>query len=78
MKKNIHVIFICLILLIEMNIASSTNLSDEKITNTKKIYSPNILLDEDFSGSFPPAGWSTDYWTQCNESCMSEPPCACL
>ena len=37
-----------------------------------------VLLDEDFSGSFPPDGWSTDWWTQCNISCVIEPPCACL
>jgi len=38
-----------------------------------------VLLDEDFSGAFPPEGWSTDWWTQCNSSCGgSEPPCALL
>jgi len=38
----------------------------------------NILIDENFSGTFPPNGWETNYWTQCNESCGNEPPCACL
>jgi len=26
------------------------------------------LLSEDFSGTFPPAGWTTDYWTQSSTS----------
>jgi hypothetical protein len=40
--------------------------------------SGSCLLEEDFSGSFPPEGWETDYWTQCNSSCCHESPCACL
>ena len=36
-----------------------------------------ILLDEDFSDTFPPEGWETDYWLQCNDNCSSDPPCAC-
>ena len=44
-----------------------------------KINASNVLLDEDFSGTFPPDGWSTDYWTQCYSSCCGpEPPWACL
>ena len=46
---------------------------------TVTITDGNYLLDENFSGAFPPEGWSTDWWTQCNSSCCSpEPPCACL
>jgi hypothetical protein len=38
---------------------------------------PTVLLDEDFSGDFPPEGWSMDGWEQYNSSCCgSEPPCA--
>ena len=33
-----------------------------------------VLLDEDFSGSFPPDGWSTDWWTQCNIEGFEKPP----
>ena len=46
---------------------------------TVAITDGNYLLDENFSGTFPPEGWSTDWWTQCNSSCgYSEPPCAWL
>jgi len=40
--------------------------------------SGSLLLEEDFSGTFPPEGWETDSWTQCNSSCCHESPCACL
>ncbi len=40
--------------------------------------SGSLLLEEDFSGSFPPEGWETDSWIQCNTSCCKDPPCACL
>jgi hypothetical protein len=43
-----------------------------------KMDSPTVLLDENFSGTFPPEGWSTDWWTQCDRGCDIEPPCACL
>jgi len=44
-----------------------------------KINTSTVLLDEDFSGPFPPDGWSTDWWKQCNSSCCGpEPPWACL
>ena len=43
-----------------------------------KNQSGSLLLDEDFSGPFPPEGWETDSWTQCNSSCCHESPCACL
>ena len=40
--------------------------------------SSSTLMWEDFSGSFPPEGWETDSFTQCNDSCSPDPPCACL
>ncbi len=48
------------------------------ITSATTVYSATVLLDENFSGTFPPDGWSTDWWTQCNIGCGIEPPCACL
>jgi hypothetical protein len=41
-----------------------------------KMGSPTVLLDENFSGTFPPEGWSTVYWVQNISSGCSEPPCA--
>ena len=39
--------------------------------------SPTVLLDENFSGTFPPEGWETGFFNQSNLSCCdSEPPCA--
>ncbi|KYK25231.1 hypothetical protein AYK24_10445 [Thermoplasmatales archaeon SG8-52-4] len=35
------------------------------------------ILNESFSGSFPPEGWETDYWSQCSDNCSPDPPCAC-
>ena len=43
-----------------------------------KNQSSSILMEEDFSGPFPPEGWETDSWVQCNDSCSPDPPCACL
>jgi hypothetical protein len=40
--------------------------------------SSSTLMWEDFSGSFPPEGWETDSFIQCNDSCSPDPPCACL
>ena len=40
--------------------------------------SVKMLLEEDFSGTFPPEGWETDSWEQCNSSCCHDPPCACF
>ena len=37
-----------------------------------------LLMEEDFTGTFPPEGWITDSWTQCNSNCCHESPCACL
>jgi len=35
----------------------------------------DIILEEDFSGSFPPEGWSTDWWEKSNTSyACGEPP----
>jgi hypothetical protein len=50
-------------------------------SNPSEIYfkmdSPTVLLDENFSGTFPPEGWETGFFGQNNSSCCdSEPPCA--
>ena len=47
------------------NIELSSDLLDERVTETTST-KRTVLLDEDFSGSFPPAGWTTDYWKQSN------------
>lgn len=57
---------------------SSFNLLNKKVINYSMVHSPTVLLNENFSGTFPPDGWKTDYWVQCNESCYFDPPCACL
>ena len=44
-------------------IKSSNAILDEKVTETSSTLQ-NFLLDEDFSGEFPPFGWETDFWTQ--------------
>lgn len=46
---------------------SSTVLLDEKVTKTTATIQ-TVLLDEDFTpwGVFPPAGWTTDSWSQSN------------
>ncbi len=55
------------------------NDSNYNASLTVAITDGNFLLDENFSGIFPPDGWSTNSWTQCNLSCCGfEPPCACL
>ena len=42
-----------------------------------KMDSPTVLLDENFSGAFPPDGWETGFFVQNNSTCCdSEPPCA--
>jgi len=53
---------------------SSTDSLNEKVTMATMKHSATVLLDENFSGSFPPDGWSTDWWKQCN---CSGDPCAC-
>jgi hypothetical protein len=40
--------------------------------------SSTLLMEEDFSGPFPPEGWETDSWVQCNDSCSPDPPYACI
>jgi len=78
MKRKIVGLFFCMMLITGMNFASSTNSFNEKNTITKKTHSQDYLLYENFSGTFPPEGWSTDWWTQCNGSCRPESPCACF
>ena len=68
------------ILLIGMSVVSSMGYTTMK-TNFSVINSimdsPIVLLDENFSGTFPPEGWETGFFNQSNLSCCdSEPPCA--
>ena len=37
---------------------------DENTINKTILYSSSILLFENFSGTFPPDGWETDYWNE--------------
>ena len=81
MNKTVIVIGI-IFFLIGASVVSSTAYNAIE-SNPSDIYykmnSPTVLLFENFSGTFPPDGWSTDWWTQCNYSCVgTEPPCACL
>ncbi len=76
-KTLVIVIFI---LLIGMSVVSSMGYTTMK-TNFSVINSimesPIVLLDENFSGTFPPEGWETGFFGQNNSSCCdSEPPCA--
>ena len=69
-----------LILFIGMSVVSSMGYTTMK-TNfsviNSKMGSPTVLLDENFSGTFPPEGWETGFFGQNNSSCCdSEPPCA--
>ena len=69
-----------LILFIGMSVVSSMGYTNMKtnfsVINTK-MDSPTILLDENFSGTFPPEGWETGFFGQNNSTCCdSEPPCA--
>jgi hypothetical protein len=69
-----------LILFIGMSVVSSTGYIAIE-TNPSDIYykmnPPTVLLDENFSGIFPPEGWETGFFDQNNSSCCdSEPPCA--
>ena len=69
-----------LILFIGMSVVSSLGYTTIK-TNfsfiNSKMDSPIVLLDENFSGTFPPEGWETGFFNQSNSSCCdSEPPCA--
>jgi hypothetical protein len=67
------------ILFIGMSVVSSTGNTTMKtnfsVINTK-MGSPTVLLDENFSGIFPPGGWETNTFEQNNSICCdSEPPC---
>jgi hypothetical protein len=78
MNKTILVIGI-IILLIGAGVVSTTGYI-AKESNPIEIYfkmdSPTVLLDENFSGTFPPEGWETGFFDQNNSSCCdSEPPC---
>jgi hypothetical protein len=50
----------------------------EIYNQTNHNQSSSIIMWEDFSGTFPPEGWETDSFIQCNDSCSPDPPCACL
>ena len=79
MVKKLLVLSI-LFLFIGMSVFSSTGkMTKNNFLSEESIFNDDPLLYENFSGPFPPKGWSTDYWTQCNTSCCGqEPPCACL
>ena len=49
----------------DTKIELSTDLLNERVTKTSST-KQDVLLDEDFSGEFPPSGWSTDFWEQSN------------
>jgi len=79
MNKNVLVIGI-IFLLTGAGVVSSTGYI-AKESNPSEIYfkmdSPTVLLDENFSGTFPPEGWETGFFGQNNSGCCdSEPPCA--
>ena len=59
------------------NYGSNTEISDVNIQVTK--YEENsIIFEEDFSGTFPPEGWTTDWWNQSyTNKAGGEPPEAC-
>jgi hypothetical protein len=78
MKKTVLVIGI-IFFLIGASVVSSTG-KIAKGSNPSDIYnkmdSQDVLLDENFSGTFPPEGWRTISFDQNNSSCCdSEPPC---
>jgi hypothetical protein len=65
--------------LLVKNYGNNTETFDaQMVINNQSNQSSSLLLREDFSGPFPPEGWETDSWTQCNDSCSPDPPCACL
>ncbi len=69
-----------ILLLIGASVVSSTGYIATE-SNPSDIYfkmdSPIVLLDENFSGTFPPEGWETGFFGQNNSTCCdSEPPCA--
>jgi len=69
-----------IILLISMSVVSyaryNATVSNLSSINSKMV-SPTVLLDENFSGTFPPDGWETGFFGQNNSTCCdSEPPCA--
>jgi hypothetical protein len=63
-----------------MSVFSTTGkMMKENLLPEVSLKNKDLLLYEGFSGPFPPEGWETDHWTQCNTSCCGqEPPCACL
>jgi hypothetical protein len=48
----------------DVMIFSSYNLQNDSRLDIRN--DRDVLLYENFSGAFPPEGWSTDWWTQCN------------
>ena len=79
MNKTILILGI-ISLLIGASVVSSTGYIAIE-SNPSDIYfkmdPPIVLLDENFSGTFPPDGWETGFFGQNNSTCCdSEPPCA--
>jgi hypothetical protein len=60
------------------NFGKNTETTDVQMEVGKYDDEGSIILEEDFSGTFPPEGWETDSWTQCSDNCSPDPPCACL
>jgi len=74
-KKNIlrepGVLLVAAILVLTsiVVLTSTTTVTKAQATHT-------LPFSEDFSGTFPPTGWTTDYWTQSatNEACGTSSP----
>lgn len=53
------------------NYGNNTEVTDVQM-EVLKCESETILIDENFSGTFPPTGWTTDYWKQSNTNVAGE------
>jgi hypothetical protein len=60
------------------NYGNNTETFDAQMEIYLTNQSSSIIMWEDFSGTFPPDGWETDSFIQCNDSCSPDPPCTCL
>jgi len=60
------------------NYGYSTETTDVEM-NVIKHEIGQLILEEDFSGAFPPDGWTTDWWTQSNSNyaCGNAPEAMC-
>ena len=53
---------------------TSFKIKENNIAVDNIVHSPTVLLYENFSGPFPPEGWSTDWWTQCHPNNPPDAP----